>query len=385
MNRAAETLEEMRITDTANCRNVKVVGARGRVSAKMGYFREWPAGKEPGAVGRLLTRRFIATPFTNFGAATPPSSITYPEVCAWFGALRFSASVRDTSLTSALYLRFEPLLTSKARLVPKADHVDHSVFGTIPLELYQLRKDEGLLRMGKSFADRQWELPAGAKEAQTELSKQGLSWQSRFWIDDMFMITLLQTRAFAATGDTIYSGRVAREMVMYLSRLQRPNGLFFHAEDVPFFWGRGNGWMAAGMTELLLALPEGHPQRAVLLGAYRKMMGTLLEYQAADGMWRQLLDDPAAWPESSCTGMFTYAMIVGVREGWLDEKVYGPAARKGWLALTDHVGADGDVREICEGTNKLNDRQYYLDRKRITGDMHGQAPVLWCAWALIKK
>jgi rhamnogalacturonyl hydrolase YesR len=273
----------------------------------------------------------------------------------------------------------------KAGLVPKADHVDHSVFGAVPLELYQLRKDTSLLRMGKSFADRQWELPANGSGEQKELAQQGLSWQSRFWIDDMFMITLLQTRAYVATGDTAYVGRVAREMVIYLSRLQRPNGLFFHAEDVPFFWGRGNGWMAAGMTELLLALPEGHPQRAVLLAAYRKMMGTLLRYQSFDGMWRQLVDDPAAWPESSCTGMFTYAMIVGVREGWLDEKVYGPAARKGWLALTDHIGPEGDVREICEGTNKLNDRQCYLDRKRITGDMHGQAPVLWCAWALVKK
>jgi rhamnogalacturonyl hydrolase YesR len=299
--------------------------------------------------------------------------------------LRFSAEIRDTDLIGRLYRRFEPLLREKAALVPKADHVDHSVFGAVPLELYQLRKDEALLRMGKSFADRQWELPVNAKEGQIDLSKQGLSWQSRFWIDDMFMITLLQTRAYAATGDTAYAGRVAREMVVYLSRLQRPNGLFFHAEDVPFFWGRGNGWMAAGMTELLLALPEKHPQRAVLLAAYRKMMGTLLHYQSADGMWRQLIDDPAAWPESSCTGMFTYAMIVGVREGWLDKKVYGPAARKGWLALTDQIGPEGDVREICEGTNKLNDRQYYLDRKRITGDMHGQAPVLWCAWALVKK
>lgn len=27
--------------------------------------------------------------------------------------------------------------------------------------------------------------------------------------------------------------------------------------------------------------------------------------------------------------------------------------------------------------------QYYLDRNRIAGDMHGQAPVLWCAFALL--
>jgi len=42
------------------------------------------------------------------------------------------------------------------------------------------------------------------------------------------------------------------------------------------------------------------------------------------------------------------------------------------------------VREVCIGTNKLNDFNYYLDRPRTTGDFHGQAPVLWCAAALLE-
>ena len=83
--------------------------------------------------------------------------------------------------------------------------------------------------------------------------------------------------------------------------------------------------------------------------------------------------------------MFTYAMISGVKNGWLDEAIYGPVARKGWLALISYLDNNGDIAEVCEGTNKKNDRQYYLDRKRIKGDMHGQAPVLWCATALLRK
>src|ERR1035438_2804094 len=74
--------------------------------------------------------------------------------------------------------------------------------------------------------------------------------------------------------------------------------------------------------------------------------------------------------------MFTFAMITGVKNRWLEEKTYGPAARKAWLALTEFINADGDIGNVCEGTNKLNDLQYYLDRKRNTGDLHGQAPLL---------
>src|ERR1044072_8526838 len=92
--------------------------------------------------------------------------------------------------------------------------------------------------------------------------KEGLSQQTRFWIDDMYMITALQAQAFRATGERSYIDRAGREMAAYLDRLQQPNGLFYHAPDVPFFWGRGNGWMAAGGGGLRGALAEEHPNHA---------------------------------------------------------------------------------------------------------------------------
>ena len=58
------------------------------------------------------------------------------------------------------------------------------------------------------------------------------------------------------------------------------------------------------------------------------MMAALLKYQGKDGMWRQLIDHDDAWPESSSSAMFTFAMITGVKNGWLDAATYGPAARK---------------------------------------------------------
>lgn len=83
--------------------------------------------------------------------------------------------------------------------------------------------------------------------------------------------------------------------------------------------------------------------------------------------------------------MFTYAFITGVKQGWLDKTIYGAAARKGWLSLITYINENNDIAEVCEGTNKKNERQYYLDRKRNIGDLHGQAPVLWCATALLRK
>jgi rhamnogalacturonyl hydrolase YesR len=201
----------------------------------------------------------------------------------------------------------------------------------------------------------------------------------------MFMLTILQLEAYRATNDRKYLDRDAAEMVAYLQKLQQPNGLFYHAEDVPFFWGRGDGWVAVGMAEMLSSLPADHPQRAAILAAYRKMMAELLKNQNPDGTWRQLIDHPESWEESSSTGMFTFAMIEGVRRGWLPEETYGPAARKGWIALAGFVDQNADVTNVCMGTNKQNSYDYYLARPRKTGDFHGQAPVMWAARALLER
>ena len=117
---------------------------------------------------------------------------------------------------------------------------------------------------------------------------------------------------------------------------------------------------------------------------YLTMMENLKKYQGRDGMWNQLIDQPDFWPETSGSAMFTYAIITGIKKGWLDKKVYTPIARKAWLALVSYIDENGDVRETCVGTNKKNDKQYYYDRPRITGDYHGQAPYLWCATALME-
>ena len=71
-------------------------------------------------------------------------------------------------------------------------------------------------------------------------------------------------------------------------------------------------------------------------------------------------------------------------KGLLDNATYGPAARKGWLAMITYLDADANLREVCAGTGAKNERAHYLKRPRIIGDMHGQAPVLWCASALLR-
>jgi unsaturated rhamnogalacturonyl hydrolase len=337
-------------------------------AAAQEYFINWPAGASPTEIGKRVAAHFVTSPHQN------PQRIIYPEVCAWYGALTFAHLSGDRDLLASLVKRFDPLLREEAPLIQRTPHVDFSIFGAVPMQIYIENKDTKYLDLGKWFADRQWENPR----------PDGLSAETRFWIDDMYMETLVQVQAFRATGDARYLDRSSLEMVAYLDKLQQPGGLFYHEPEVKFYWGRGNGWVAAGMAELLSSLPQEHSRRAPILAGYRKMMKSLLEFQGSDGMWRQLIDRSDSWPETSGTGMFTFAMVTGVKHGWLDAATYGPAARRAWLALTGYIDQNADVTSVCQGTNKLDDLDYYLARRRMTGDFHGQAPVLWSASALLR-
>lgn len=349
-------------------------------------LNDFPPGTSPQEIGKKIALRYLELPYQNFNRPTSPKYITYPETCTWYGALEFAKLTNDQTLLQRLIDRFQPLFGSRDSLLPNPIHVDLSVFGSVPFELYMLTKNQKYLDLAKKYSDAQWAAPEASHATANAVYyyNKGLTWQTRMWVDDMFMITAVQTQAYRATHDEKYIDRTAKEMVLYLDSLQQPNGLFYHAPDVPFFWGRGNGWFAAGMAELLRSLPKNNPDRLRIMKGYKTMMASLLKYQAEDGMWRQLIDDPQSWKETSCTGMFTFAFIKGVKEGWLDSKTYGPAAKKAWLSLITYINKDGDITDVCEGTNKKNDRQYYLDRKKNVGDLHGQAPVLWCANAWLR-
>lgn len=218
-------------------------------------LKKFPEGYTPEEVGIKVANRFLSGKHMLHGGKW----IHYAEVCTWYGAVRFASESKNKELSRQLQERFDYLCTAERDLLPIKNHVDLNMIGCLPLELYQITKKIQYLDLGISYADTQWELPAEASAEEKRWADKGLSWQTRLWIDDMYMITILQSQAYRATGNRKYIDRTARSMAVYLDELQRPNGLFYHAPDVPFLWGRGNGWMAAGMAELLKVLPKDNP------------------------------------------------------------------------------------------------------------------------------
>lgn len=313
--------------------------------------------------------------------------VHYSVTSLWVNALQVAFKLGNHDLRFRLGDMAYKFFHEKEHLLNRDNHVDFSVFGAVPLEVYREKAgkhdadgvDRGsewlaMKTLGLHYADNQW---AGAEE------NGGHSPQVRLWIDDMYMISLLQIQAYRATGDFNYVSRTADEMVYYLEKLQQDNGLFCHSGESPYFWGRGNGWMAAAMPMILRYLSPDDARYEPILAGYRKMMTSLLGYQHPDGLWGQLIDDGQSWGETSCTAMFTYAFIEGINHGWLPAKEYVPAARKAWIKLCSMLDEYGNISDVCIGTNAKNDRQWYLDRPVRTGDPHGQAAMMWICNALL--
>jgi len=297
--------------------------------------------------------------------------IHYAEACAGFGAVRLASALKDSALLARLAQRYA---LERTDTVPNsANHVDVNVYGILPLELCRVGMAAAFREQGMRYADGQWENPL----------PDGLTRQVRYWIDDIWMIASLQIQAFRVTGQPEYLQRAAKVVTAYLEKLQQPNGLFYHGTEGPFFWGRGNGWVASGLAELLTELPASDPDYPAILAGYRAMMEALLLYQGEDGLWGQLIDHPESFRETSGSAMFGYAMQVGVKRGLLPRRPYGKAVERAWKGLGKYLNEDGTLREVCVGTGQSTDINHYLTRPRVAGDLHGQAPLLWFAYSLL--
>ena len=375
--------------------------------------RDLPASADPVAVGTKLAEHFLETPPDKHGpkGVTRPFKddlVPYPVVSLWINSLAFARQTGNADLEKRLLAPWQDFRDggAKAKMRSQPYHVDFSIFGSIPYQVYLQTGDKEALELGNWYANTQWKMPPKdyldvmpkwmrkSKNNPTEewmksyLSR-GYSPQTRLWIDDMYMITVLQAQAYRATGNRVYLDRAVKEALLYLDELQLKEGpvagLFYHAPDVKYVWGRGDGWMAAGMPLILSHLNAMDPDYHKILKGYQMMMAALLKYQRPDGLWGQLIDDPQSWSETSGSAMFTYGFIEGVKNGWLDADTYGPAARKAWIALCGKLDEYGNLKDVCIGTGKKDDHQYYLDRPRLVGDPHGQAPMLWCINALLSK
>jgi rhamnogalacturonyl hydrolase YesR len=164
---------------------------------------------------------------------------------------------------------------------------------------------------------------------------------------------------FWATTDFLYDP---------VEKLYFRDSRFFDRRDAQGrkqFWSRGNGWVFAGIANVLDVLPKDHPQRPRLERLFGDMALKLKAVQKSDGYWPpSLLAPENSPPETSGTGFYVYGLAWGVAQGLLDAGEYRPAIDQGWAALTRAVAKDGRlgwVQQVSDRPESVaeTDSQFY--------------------------
>jgi rhamnogalacturonyl hydrolase YesR len=195
------------------------------------------------------------------------------------------------------------------------------------------------------------------------------------WSDSVFMDIPILAKAGALSGDRKYFDMAARHFFYMEKIVGRPDGLYRHQASTDAAWGRGNGFPALGLALTLTDFPSNHPDYPALLAAFRKHMKALSEFQDENGMFREVIDSPGAYPEYSGTSMIATAMMRGIRRGWLDASVYQPIVDRAWQAILVRTGSDGRLFDVAEstGTRGLTFKDYLRRAAILDSDPRGGA------------
>ncbi len=149
----------------------------------------------------------------------------------------------------------------------------------------------------------------------------------------------------------------------------------------PVFWGRGNGWVVAGLAKLIPYLPADFEGREWYVSLFKDMMGEIVSRQSPEGHWYVSMLDPQSYPapEMSSTAFFCYALWWGMNNNILDKDTYMPHAVKAWQAIVCQVHADGMLGSVQAVGEKP---------ENITPDMtevYGPAAMVFAAQEILKS
>ncbi len=231
---------------------------------------------------------------------------------------------------------------------------DDYCIGQMYVELYRKYRQPEMIAPMKAYFDQIMADPStvGLKFVFTDTSWATERWS---WCDALFMGPTVWAKMASVTGNRNYLDFMVKEYKAATDYLYSPpDHLFFRdsryfdtteANGAKMFWGRGNGWVFAGLPVIIRELPENYNQTAYFVNLYRDMAAKILSLQDTSGYWHASLLDPASFPnpEMSATGFFMYGLVWGINNGYLDRKAYLPAVIKGWNAMQKAVLPDGKV------------------------------------------
>lgn len=241
-------------------------------------------------------------------------------------------------------------------------------------------------------------------------TKSGLFWHKKIypnqvWLDGLYMAQPFYAGYAQIDGSEALFDDVTHQLILIEKQTRDPiTGLLYHGVDEsrqqrwahpetgcsPSFWGRGMGWYVMALVDVLMILPENHPDRLMLIDILKRLAQALARFQDPEtGLWYQIVnmaDRPGNYQESSVSAMLAYAFAKSVRMDYLPLE-FLPVARRAYRGLLENkIKVDAQGMILLEGTcgaaglggipYRDGSFEYYVSEKTIANDFKGVGPFI---------
>lgn len=230
----------------------------------------------------------------------------------------------------------------------------------------------------------------------------------QMWLDGLYMASPFLAQYAREFNEPELFDDVANQIhLIDKYTLDEVTGLYYHGWDESreqrwadketglsrHVWGRGMGWYAMTLVDVLDFFPENHKQREMILEKVEHMADVLIDYQDEEtGLWYQVMDQAGRegnYLESSASTMFVYFLVKAVKHDYID-KSYLKHARKGYQGILEHFIVENEAGEVeitraCAGAGLGGDPyrdgsyEYYINEKIRANDPKAVGPFIMAA------
>lgn len=311
--------------------------------------------------------------------------LMYPEKTAYYEAVKAFAD-RNTNEDGSM------VLNSKGGSALRPSNIDDLPAGNIYFTLYTEEMKKGNTKDAERYKNAATVIRNKLKYEHSRIAE-GLpgaggffhksSYPNQMWLDGLFMGSPIYAQwqhTFGASNaeenaeswtdiasqfKTIHQYTYNPEKQLnYHAWSATPNDAnsFWANKEEPFlgcskeFWGRGMGWYFAALVDVLEFMPQDHPDYQAVQTILQQVAAGIARWQDPEsGVWYQLLQYDATttadgkgdtvegetynvgtapnYLEASCSAIFTYSFLKGIRLGLLDKATYLPTAEKAYQGL----------------------------------------------------
>ncbi len=190
-------------------------------------------------------------------------------------------------------------------------------------------------------------------------------------------------------------------------------GLYYHGYDEsreiywadkdtglsPNFWLRALGWFIVALVDTAQSMDESmYYEMRYLQSMLKDLADALIPFQDESGMFYQVVDkkdDPRNYLETSGTALIAYALLKGVRLGYLPER-FAEVGMKAFDGITEKYltrNEDGTpglggiclVAGLGGATRRDGSLEYYFSEPVVENEAKGVAPLILAYTEILRR